>query len=93
MRVGKIKTLAIGRLAAQFGLGDARWLRQFATGLPIAGVMSQKDTFALDKPDGEILGPDPPSVRMALVFAVNLALLGALPRKRPYRNEAFEITV
>ena len=47
---GKVRTLALRHLAAQCGLGGARWIDQFATGFPITGVLSQKGVFTRSKP-------------------------------------------
>ena len=42
----RVQVLAFRRLACQFGLEGSRWVGQFPTGFPIAGVLSRKGTFA-----------------------------------------------
>ena len=54
---GKVRTSAIRHLAAHLGIGGARWLDQFALGLPITGIPSQKGVFALKKPEETALRP------------------------------------
>ena len=42
---GKLKTVALAQLFRHHGIGEQRWLCQFANGFPITSDLSQRDVF------------------------------------------------
>ena len=65
---GRIASVALADLVAQYGLGGGRWMRQFTFGFDIMGDLSQKFLFPVNPKAVPPLGTDSPLVETAERF-------------------------